>query len=237
MSGPLPSIDAGEEYVAPPVENSIPLPVPAPATCCLGPSITLPPMEEIAEEPAFICEDLDGLLREADEERARELQEGLLAQWYVLHLELDLRNGGDSMGSIVCVQGQAEGIREQLVLVPISEGIPQDVLESFGIQESQEGLHLTPAWEQSTPLFSGEMREFLPACLEDLDWSSRERSLSGRLVQSLVSGFAIHLRIGLSEEEGDAFLGALGVDRMEDAPVVKMEGDMEVVDAKFECRD
>ena len=56
-------------------------------------------------------------------------------------------------------------------------------------------------------------------------------------MQSLVSGFAIHLRIGLSEEEGDAFLGALGVDRMEEAPVVKMEGDMEVVDVEFECRD
>ena len=65
-----------DEYIAPPVENSIPLPVPAPATCCLGPTTTLPPMEEIAEEPAFICEDLDGLLREANEERARELQEG-----------------------------------------------------------------------------------------------------------------------------------------------------------------
>ena len=81
------------------------------------------------------------------------------------------------------------------------------------------------------------MREFLPACLGDLDWSSRERSLSGRLVQSLVSEFAIHLRIGLSEEEGDAFLGALGVDRMEEALVIKMEGDMEVVDAEFECQD
>ena len=56
-------------------------------------------------------------------------------------------------------------------------------------------------------------------------------------MQSLVFGFAIHLRIGLSEEEGDAFLGALGVDRMEEAPVVKMEGDMEVVNAEFECRD
>ena len=33
-------------------------------------------MEEIAEEPAFICEDLDGLLRETDEGRARDLQEG-----------------------------------------------------------------------------------------------------------------------------------------------------------------
>src|ERR1700743_1768471 len=65
-----------DEYIAPPMENSIPLPVPALATCCLGPSTTLPPMEEIAEEPTFICDDLDGLLREADEERARELQEG-----------------------------------------------------------------------------------------------------------------------------------------------------------------
>ena len=45
------------------------------------------------------------------------------------------------------------------------------------------------------------------------------------------------LRIGLSEVEGDAFLGALGVDRMEDHPVVEMEGDREVVDAEFECRD
>ena len=65
-----------DEYVAPPVENSIALPVPAPPSCCLGSTTTLPPMEEIAEEPAFICEDLDSLLREADEERARELQEG-----------------------------------------------------------------------------------------------------------------------------------------------------------------
>ena len=91
--------------------------------------------------------------------------------------------------------------------------------------------------EQSTQLYSGEMREFLSACLGDLDWPSGERSLSSRLVQSLVSGFAIYLRIGLSEEEGDTFLGALGVDRMEGAPVIEMEGDMEVVDAEFECRD
>ena len=59
----------------------------------------------------------------------------------------------------------------------------------------------------------------------------------GCLVQSLVSGFAIHLRIGLSEVEGDAFLGALGVDRMEDCPMVEMEGDMEVVDTEFKFRD
>ena len=70
------ALAAGEEYIAPPVKNSIPLPVPAPATCCLGPTTTLPPMEEITEEPAFICEDLDGLLREANEGRARDLQEG-----------------------------------------------------------------------------------------------------------------------------------------------------------------
>ena len=143
------------------------------------------------------------------------------------------------MGFIRCIQGQAEGTREQLILIPISEGIPQDIQESFGVQENQEGLQnlLALNWEQSTPLFSGEMREFLPAQLGDLDWSSRERSLSGRLVQSWVSGFAIHLRIGLSEVKGDVSLGALEVDRMEDQPVVEMVGDMEVVDAEFECRD
>ena len=46
----------------------------------------------------------------------------------------------------------------------------------------------------------------------------------------------IHLRIGLSEEEGDAFLGALGINKMEEALVIEMEGDMEVVDAEFKCR-
>ena len=56
-------------------------------------------------------------------------------------------------------------------------------------------------------------------------------------MESLVSGYVIHLRIGLSELEEDCFLGALGVDRMEDHLVVEMEGDMEVVDAEFKCRD
>src|ERR1700743_899201 len=65
-----------DEYVAPPVENSVPLLIPAPAPCCLGSHTTLPPMEEITKELAFICEDLDGLLREADKGRARDLQEG-----------------------------------------------------------------------------------------------------------------------------------------------------------------
>ena len=88
------------------------------------------------------------------------------------------------MESIGCVQGQGEGSRGRLVLVPISEGIPQDILESFGAQESQEGLQdlcLIPEVEQLTQLYSGEMREFLPSSLGDLDWSSGERSLSGRL--------------------------------------------------------
>ena len=69
---------AGEEYVAPPVENALPIPIPAPVpSCCLGSVVApLPPMEEITEEATFICEDLDGLLREADEERVRELGEG-----------------------------------------------------------------------------------------------------------------------------------------------------------------
>ena len=144
------------------------------------------------------------------------------------------------MVSIGCIQGQAEGHREQLVLIPISEGIPQDVLESFGVQESQEGLqdlHLALDWKQLIPLFSGEMREFLPACLGHLDWSSKESNLSGHLVESWVSGYAIHLRISLFQVKGEAFMGALGVGRMEDCPVVEMEGDTEVVDAEFECRD
>ena len=144
------------------------------------------------------------------------------------------------MEFIACIQGQGEGHREQLILVPISKRILQDVLESFGVQESQGGLqdlHLTLDWERLTPLFSGEMREFLPAHLGDLDWSSRERSFSGHLVQSWVSGFAIHLRIGLSEVKGDSFMGALEVDKMEDHPVIEMEGEMEVVDAEFKCRD
>ena len=64
-----------DEYVAPLVENSIPLPIPTPAPCCLGSHTTLPALEEITEEPSFICEDLDGLLREADEGRTRDLQE------------------------------------------------------------------------------------------------------------------------------------------------------------------
>src|SRR6202000_2915008 len=46
----------GSEYTAPPIENPIPLPISTVATCCLGPTTTLPPMEEISEELTFICD-------------------------------------------------------------------------------------------------------------------------------------------------------------------------------------
>ena len=64
------------EYVAPPVENLVPLPVPPPCHPC-SLSTTAPPLEEIVKEPVgAICEDLNALLREADAERLRNLQEG-----------------------------------------------------------------------------------------------------------------------------------------------------------------
>ena len=66
----------GSEYTAPPVKNPIAIPIPTLASCCLAPTATLPPMEEISKESTFICDNLDSLLREVDEERARELQEG-----------------------------------------------------------------------------------------------------------------------------------------------------------------
>ena len=67
----------GEEYVAPPIKNPTPIPVPPLVpSCCLGSNTALPPLEKISEEPSFICGDLDGLLREADEGRAMDLQEG-----------------------------------------------------------------------------------------------------------------------------------------------------------------
>ena len=64
------------ESVAPPLENPVPLPIPLPCHPC-GSSATAPALEEIVEEPAgAICKDLDALLREADAERVRDLQEG-----------------------------------------------------------------------------------------------------------------------------------------------------------------
>ena len=70
------------------------------------------------------------------------------------------------MGSIKCVQGQAEGSKEPLILVPVSEGIPRDMLGGFGVRGSRgdlPDLYLALAWEQLISLFSGEMREFLLA--------------------------------------------------------------------------
>ena len=74
----------GSEYIAPPAENPIPLPVPPPCHPC-GSSSTAPILEEIVEEPSgAICKDLDALLQEADVERVRDLQEG--SSSLVVHL-------------------------------------------------------------------------------------------------------------------------------------------------------
>ena len=59
------------------------------------------------------------------------------------------------MRSTVCIQGQAEG-REQLVLVPISEGIPQDIQESFGVQEGQEASPCSGVGAIDTALLRGD---------------------------------------------------------------------------------
>ena len=65
----------GSEYVAPPVENLIPVPVPAPCHPCTL-SGTYSTLEEIVEEHReAICDDRDALLREAEVERVRDLQE------------------------------------------------------------------------------------------------------------------------------------------------------------------
>ena len=42
------------------------------------------------------------------------------------------------MESIECVQGQAEGTKGPQDPGPMSGELPQDVLQSFGVQESQE---------------------------------------------------------------------------------------------------
>ena len=122
------------------------------------------------------------------------------------------------MESTACVQGQAEGISGQPILIPISEGIPQDMLQSFRVQESQgdeQPLHLAPPWEIFFPMFPGELRNFLSPTLANLDLHSRERNLSGCLVESWVSGFTIHLRIELTSAEGEVLMGAMGVEEME----------------------
>ena len=42
------------------------------------------------------------------------------------------------MGFITSIQGQAKGSRELPILILISEGLLQDILQSFRVQESQE---------------------------------------------------------------------------------------------------
>ena len=145
-------------------------------------------------------------------------KKGLTTWWYILHLELAQINGGGSTESITCIQGQAKGISKPHALVPISEGIPQDVLSSFGVQESQgdkQALHLAPLWEIFFPMFPGELRNYLPATLADLDLQSRKRKLSGCLVEIWISRFTIHLRIKLTSTEGEALMEAMGVEEME----------------------
>ena len=231
----------GEEYVAPPIENSVPIPIPAPASsCCLGSmAAPLPPMEEITEEAAFICDNLDGLLREADEGRASDLQEES-SQSVV---RSPPRLGSERWRRLNGIHRMrpGPGRREQRATHScpyLRRDSSRHPSELWGPGEPGGSSGSSPCSRlgaiNTSPLRGDE--GVPSACLGDLDWPSRERSLSGHLVQSWVSGFAIHLRIGLSEVKRDAFLGALDVDRMEDCPVVKMEGDMEVVDAEFECR-
>ena len=106
------------------------------------------------------------------------------------------------MEFIRCIQGQAEGSSELHALVPISEGIPQDILSSFRVQESQgeeQALHLAPPWEIFFLMFPRELRHFLLSALMELDLQLRERNLSGHLVESWTSGFTINLRIELTD--------------------------------------
>ena len=52
------------------------------------------------------------------------------------------------MGSIGCIQGQAEGTRGPQDSGPMSGDLSHDVLQNFVVQESQEDiqpLHLAPA--------------------------------------------------------------------------------------------
>ena len=49
----------------------------------------------------------------------------------------------------------------------------------------------------------------------DLGLQSRERNLSGHLVESWVSGFTINLRIELTDVKGEVLMEVMGVDKME----------------------
>src|ERR1700743_1289890 len=145
-------------------------------------------------------------------------KKGLQTQWYILHLELACINGGGSTVFTGCIQGQAKELSEPHALIPISEGIPQDVLSSFGVQENQgdkQVLHLAPPWEIFFPMFPGELRHFLPSTLMEMDLQLREKNLSGNVVESWVSGFMINLKIELTNAEGEELMVAMGMDEME----------------------
>ena len=221
-----------DEYVAPPVENASPIPIPAlVSSCCLGSvAAPLPPMEEITEEATFICKDLDSLLREADKERARELQENpsnsvVCSPPRVGSQEWRRLNGIHHMHS-------GPGRREQRATRShpyIRRDSSRCSGELWGPGEPGGSSGSSPCsglGAINTSFLRGD--EGVPS------------SSSGRLGLVLQGEELVRppgSELGLSEEEGDAFLGALGVDRMEDALVVEMEGDMEVVDAEFKCRD
>ena len=84
------------------------------------------------------------------------------------------------------------------------------------VQQSQgdeQPLHLALPWEIFFLMFPGELRNFLPATLAELDLSLRERNMSGHLVESWVSGFMIHLRIELTNEGGEALMEVMGLMR------------------------
>ena len=92
------------------------------------------------------------------------------------------------------------------------------MLQSFGVQESQgdeQSLHLALPWEIFFLIFPGELRHFLPSTLMDMDLQSRERNLSGCLMESWVSGFMINLRIELTDAESEELMQVMGVDKME----------------------
>ena len=92
------------------------------------------------------------------------------------------------------------------------------MLQSFGVQENQgdkQALHLAPPWEIFFPMFPGDLRNYLPSTLMEMDLQLRERNLSGHLVESWVSGFMINLKIELTNAEGEALMEAMGVDEME----------------------
>ena len=208
----------GSKYVAPPIENPIHLPIPPPCHPC-GWSLIAPALKEILRNLPELSVRIWMLCCKRWMRRGFEIfKKGLQTWWYTLHLKLAQISGGGSTESIVYVQGQAEGISRPHALVPIFKGIPQDVVSSFRVQESQgdeQALHLAPPWEIFFPMFPGELRCFLLSTLIEMDLQPREQNFSGHLVESWVSGFTINLKIELTDVEGEVLMEVMGVDEME----------------------